>query len=78
MNFNFGVTCFSETWLDAQPSEWINYKSIDQARNHSKGAGVSIYANKSLNFKLRRDLSINSRDVESLSTEIVFVKEQNT
>ena len=34
--------------------------------------------NKSLNFKLRPDLSINSPDVESLSIEILFHKERNT
>ena len=33
---------------------------------------------KSLNFKLRPDLSINSRDVESLPIEILFYKERNT
>ena len=60
--------CFSETWLDAEPSEWINYKSIDQARNHSKRSGVSIYTKESFNFKLRPDSSIISRDAESLST----------
>ena len=36
-----------------------------------------MYINKSLNFNLRPDLSINSRDVESLSIEILFYKERN-
>ena len=58
--------------------ELPNYKSIHQVRNYSKGGGVSIYINKSLHFKLRPDLSINSRDVESLSIEILFFKDQNT
>ena len=53
-----------------------NYKSIHQVRNYGKGGGVSIYENKSLNFKLRPDLSISSRDVESISIEILFYKEQ--
>ena len=75
---------FSETWLDGETLstsrslyELPNYKSIHQVRNYSKGGGVSIYINKSLNFKLRTDLSINSRDVESLSIEILFNKERN-
>ena len=55
-----------------------NYKSIHQIRNYSKRGGVSIYINKSLNLKLRPDLSINSQDVESLSIEILFFKDQNT
>ena len=54
-----------------------NYKSIHQVRNYSNGGGVSICINKSLNFKLRPDLRINSRDVESLSIEILFNKERN-
>ena len=58
--------------------ELPNYKGIHQVRNYSKGGEVSLYINKSLNFKLRPDLSINSRDVESLSIEILFYKEQNT
>ena len=85
LNFNFSVICFSETWLDGETLstsrslyELPNYKSIHQVRNYSKGGGVSIYINKSLNFKLRPDLSINSRDVESLSIEILFNKERNT
>ena len=55
-----------------------NYKGIHQVRNYSKGGGVSLYINKSLNFKLRPDLSISSRDIESLSREILFYKERNT
>ena len=58
--------------------ELPNYKSIHQVRNCSKGGGVSIYLNKSLHFKLRPDLSINSRNVELLSIEILFYKERNT
>ena len=58
--------------------ELPNFKSIHQVRNYSKGGGDSIYINKSLNFKLSQDLSINSRDVESLTIEILFDKERNT
>ena len=79
------MKCFLEKWLndDTLSTYWSlyelpNYKSIHQIRNYSKRGGVSIYINKSLNFKLRPDLSINSRDVESLSIEILFYKEWNT
>ena len=60
------------------PDEMPNYKSTHQVRNSRKGGGVSIYVNKSLNFKSRPDLSIKSRYVESLSIEILFHKERNT
>ena len=67
VNFHFGLIRFPETWLDdgtLSTSRSLyglpNYKSIHQVRNYSKGGGVSIYINKSLNFKLRPDLSINS------------------
>ena len=76
---------FSKTWLDDDTlftfrflDELPNCKSIHQVRNYSKGGGASIYVNKFLNFKLRLDLSINDREVESLSLEILFYKEQNT
>ena len=67
LNFNFKVIYFSETGLDDYTLstsrslyELPDYKSIHQVRNYSKGGGVSIYVNKSLTFKLRPDLSINS------------------
>ena len=64
-----------KTLSTSQPlCELSNYKSIHQVINSIKGWGVSIYINRSLNFKLRPDLSINSRDVESLSIEILFYK----
>ena len=50
-------------------------KAFIKLENYSKGDGVSIYRNKSSNFKLRPNLNINSWDVES---EILFYKEQNT
>ena len=85
LNFNFSAICFSETWLDDDTLsisrsfyELPNYKSIHPVRIYRKEGGVSIYINKSLNFKLRPDLSINSRDVESLSIEILFYKERKT
>ena len=83
MNFYFNLICFLEAWLDSETlstscslHELPNYKSIHQVRNYSKGGGVSIYIKKSLNFKLRPDLSINSQDAQPLS--ILFYKEQNT
>ena len=78
------MICFSERWLDDDTLstfqflyELPNYKSIHQVTNYSKGGGISVYINKSLNFKLRPDLSINSQDVESLSIEILFYNIRN-
>ena len=75
MNFNF-----SDDALSTSQSlfELPNYKSIHQVRNYSKGGGTSVYINKSLNIKLRPDLSINNRDVNSFSIEVLFYKERNT
>ena len=50
-------------------------KITHQVRNYSKWRAVSININKSLNFKLKPELSINNRDVESLSIEILLEKE---
>ena len=84
INFTFSVICLSETWRDdlatIQKSifEVPNYKSNHQARGDSKGGGVSIYVDKSLDFKIRPDLSINNVDIESLTTEILSDNKRNT
>ena len=45
-----------------------------EIEEYGKEGRIWIYVNKSLFFKLRPDLSINGRDVESLSIEISFYK----
>ena len=72
-----------ETWWDdlatIQKSlfELPNYKSNHQARGDRKGAGVSIYVHKSLDFKIRPDLSINVY-IEPLTIEILSDNKRNT
>ena len=84
INFIFSVICLSETWWDdlatIQKSlfELLNYKSNHQARGDRKGGGVSIYVHKSLDFKIRPDLSINNVDIESLTIEILSDNKRNT
>ena len=84
INFTFSVICLSETWWDdlatIQKSlfELPNYKSNHQARGDRKGGGVSIYVHKSLDFKIRPDLSINNVDIESLTIEILSDNKRNT
>ena len=76
--------CFSETWLDESSLtsqslyELPHYKSIHQIRNYGKGGGVSIYIKDSINFKPQPDLSINNTDVESISIELLCIKNRNT
>ena len=84
INFTFSVICLSETWWDdlatIQKSlfELLNYKSNHQARGDRKGGGVSIYVLKSLDFKIRPDLSIDNVDIESLTIEILSDNKRNT
>ena len=47
-------------------------------KNQAKDSGVSVYVNESQKFKVRTAFSINSRDIESLSLEILFDKRYNT
>ena len=54
-----------------------NYSSIHQIRSHSRGGGVSIYIHKDFEFKIRNDLSINCKDVESLGVELLHDKKKN-
>ena len=50
---------------------------IHQVRNSRKGGGLSIFIHESFCYKLRKDLSINSAAIESLSTEISNKKASN-
>ena len=84
INFTFSIICFSETWLDETNStenssyELPNYMSKHQVRSDRRGGGVSIYVHKTFDFKVRSDLSINNKDIESISVEISSNKKRNT
>ena len=83
LNFNFSIILFSETLLDETDTENSNYElpgyySIHQIRNNRKGGGVAVYIKKVLNFKIKYDLSINCKDVESLCAELLFENRRNT
>ena len=55
-----------------------NYSSIHQIKTHARGGGVSIYIQKDFEFKIRNDLSINCKDVESIGVELLHDKKKNT
>ena len=84
INFTFSIICFSETWLDETNStenslyELPNYMSKHQVRSDRRGGGVSIYVHKMFDFKVRSDLSINNKDIESISVEISSNKKRST
>ena len=83
LNFSFSKICFSETWLndsnvDNSNYELPNYVSLHQIRNHCKGGGVSVYIHTNFEFKIRNDLSINSKDIESIGVELLYEKRRNT
>ena len=73
LKFEFRIICLSETWCDDNSSslfELPDYNLLFQNRVSRKGGGVCIYLHKSLIYKERNDLSINSDDIQSLSVEI--------
>ena len=76
INLTFSIICLSETWLDETNStknslcELPNYMSKHHVRSDQRGGGVSRYVHKTLDFKVRSDLSINNKDIESISAEI--------
>ena len=84
INFTFSIICFSETWLDETNStenssyELPNYMSKHQVRSDRRGGGVSIYVHKTFDFKVRSNLSINNKGIESISVEISSNKKRNT
>ena len=52
-------------------------KKIHQVRNSRKGAGSCIFIHESLCYKLRKDLSIDSETIESLSIDISNKRARN-
>ena len=74
LEFYFSVICFSETWFD-DLDKWTyalpNYISKHQARSDRRCDRVSIFIQNSLTSKARSDLSINNKDIESLTLEIL-------
>ena len=50
---------------------------IHQVRNSRKGGGLCIFIQDSLCYKLRKDISINSEAIKSLSIEISNKKASN-
>ena len=83
LNHIFSVICFSETWASEEninknsTFQLKNYNVIHQVRNSRKGEGLCIFIHESLCYKLRKDLSINSEAIESLSIEISHKKASN-
>ena len=78
MNFEFKIICLTETWCKSDDDknnslfQIPNYSLIHQARqDEKKGGGVCIFIQKSLNYKLRNDLNVNTSDNESLAVEII-------
>ena len=55
-----------------------NYNTEHQIRKSGQGGGVCIFIHDSLDYKVRKDLSINCDAIESLSIEICKRKTRNT
>ena len=74
---------FSETWASEEnvnknsTFQLKNCNVIHQVRNSRKEGGLCIFIHESLCYKLRKDLSINSEAIESLSIEISNKKASN-
>ena len=82
LNFSFSIMCFSEAWLndsnvDNSNYELPNYVSVHQIRNRYKGGGISVYIHKNFKFKIRNDLSIDNKDIESIGVETLYEKRRN-
>ena len=54
-----------------------NYISKHQVRSDRRGGGVSVYIHSSLKFKERADLYIISKNIETLTLEILSDKTHN-
>ena len=79
LNFNFSIVCFSETWANDininknSSFQLPNYNTEHQIRKSGKGGGgVCIFIHDSLDYKARKDLSINCDAIEYVK----YVKEK--
>ena len=72
INFRFSIVCFSETWIDdisfSKNSNFqlSGYQVLHETRKNRKRAGVCIFVNENLSFKLREELSINCNAIHNL------------
>ena len=84
MSFNFKVICVTETWRSSEHNnsdlyKLTNYSSIHQTRSSSKtGGGLAIFVHNSLAYSIRKDISTNNEDIESLCIEIINTESKNT
>ena len=83
LRYQFSFICLTETWckeeLDKNSDYHLpNYKVVYQNRKcKDKGGGICMYIHESLRFKTRKDLFINSNDIESISVEVEQFKKKN-
>ena len=82
----FKVLSLTETWFDDRNSEsWLyqlpQYTAIHQHRSpshkSSRGGGITMYIHVSLSFKCPRELNINTKNLESLSIELILKNSKN-
>ena len=62
LRYEFSVIGVTETWLTKHNMDECSiprYKFVGQSRNNKHGGGVGMYVNKSHQFTVRTDLSIN-------------------
>ena len=83
LRYQFSFICLTETWCKEQMDknslfQLPNYKIAYQNRSYKdNGGGVCIYIHDSYKFKIREDLSINCKDLESLSVEVLTNNRKN-
>lgn len=66
LEHDFSVIGLSETWLNCRNiNEFplVNYHNTGMVRTNKQGGGVSLYINKSYQFRERVDLAVNIEDV---------------
>ena len=83
VNLSFSIIWLSETWLNDSNVDNSNYElpndvSAHQIRNRYEEGGVLVYIHKNFKFKIRNDLSINNKDIESIDVELLNVKRRST
>ena len=83
LKFNFKIIYVSQTWCSSEHNnsdlyKLTNYYSKHQTRSSVKSVGsLAIFVHNSLKYSVKKDLSTNNKDTESLCIEIINTKSKN-
>ena len=75
LGHSFSIISLAETWLKSETNNLYHLEGYDQISLHRKGkvgGGVAVFIQKSLNYRVRKDLDIMHDSLEATFIELDF------